>query len=114
MRPALAAMLLPAMVVVSSAAQLPTRDVPPSPDSNRSAALHALEQVAERGKKADRAKVEKANLEFNERMTEFASAWNALIKVCEKGVWSAKQARQAHKAFERLVRSQGWVENTKQ
>jgi len=48
------------------------------------------------------------------KFDDWAGPWNALMKVREKGVWSARQARQAHKAFERLVRSQGWVETTKE
>ena len=86
--------------------------MPRDPVGDRSTALHDLDHLADRGRKADLAKLEKAQREFVERLAGFANAWNALMQVHEKGAWNAKQAREAHKAFERLVRSQGWVENT--
>lgn len=104
-------MLLLACFPDPSSAQLPGVGVPRNPDGGRSAALHDLDRLPERSQKAEHAKTAKAEREFLERLADFAKAWNALMKVREDGVWSAKQARRAHKAFERLVRSQGWVEN---
>jgi hypothetical protein len=105
-----ATLLLGALCCLPAGAQTPVRDVPKNPDNQSSAALRDLENVPRRQEARDRAAEEKREREFMERMTEFATAWNALMKVCEKGVWNAKQAQQAHKAFERLVHSEGWVE----
>ncbi len=44
------------------------------------------------------------------RMTEFTSAWNALVAASAKGIWDLKQAEAVHKAFDRVVHSEGWVE----
>lgn len=107
-------MLLAALCALPLGAQSPVRDSPKNPDNPRSAVLRDLDHVSEREQARERAADEKRQREFMERLTEFATAWNALMKVCEKGVWSSKEARHAHKAFERLVRSQGWVENTKE
>ena len=83
--------------------------LPHDANADRSVALQNLDRLADRGPKVkdDRAKAEKANRDFMEHLADFATAWNALMKVHETGVWSTRQARQAHKAFERLVRSQG-------
>jgi hypothetical protein len=51
--------------------------------------------------------------EFTERLAEFATAWNQLMRIVDKGAWNLKQARKTRKAFERLVHSQGWVEKSK-
>ena len=113
-RSTIATTLLAAICAAPLGAQLPARGSPANPDNPRTAALRDLDHVSERQKARERAADEKRQREFMERLTEFATAWNALMKVCEKGVWSAKEARHAHKAFERLVRSEGWVENSKQ
>ncbi|MGE5646905.1 MAG: hypothetical protein ACM336_14050 [Acidobacteriota bacterium] len=86
------------------------RGIPRLPDDARAAALRDLQRVPERQEARKRAAVEKREREFVERMATFATAWNELVKGSEKGLWSAKHAKEAHKAFDRLVRTEGWVE----
>ncbi len=93
-------------------AQSPVRDHPANTD-NRGAALDDLDKVPERGKARDRTASEKREREFVARLAEFAKAWNELIKLSEKGVWNPKQAKLAHRAFERLISSQDWIETAK-
>ncbi|MGE5646908.1 MAG: hypothetical protein ACM336_14065 [Acidobacteriota bacterium] len=53
---------------------------------------------------------EKRRLEFTGRVQKFAHLWNQLMEKGAKGTWDPKQAREARKAFESLVRSDGWLE----
>jgi hypothetical protein len=57
---------------------------------------------------------EKREREFSQRMAEFASNWNALVKQTGQGTWNAKQAEKTRKAFEKLIHSEGWLENKKE
>ncbi len=52
--------------------------------------------------------------EFSSRIRVFAQSWNRLMRGAEKGVWKIEDAIKARKAFERLVRSEGWVETDRQ
>ncbi len=64
---------------------------------------------------ADRKRViaEKRKSEFSGRLTEFTNSWNSLMESKSHGKWNPKRAKAARKAFERLVRSQGWFEESK-
>jgi hypothetical protein len=107
--------LLAILCAMPLGAQL--RDVPPNPEPPNAAALHDLArgsapQESQQDSK-ERAAAEKRARELFQRLADFAEAWNTLIKMSDKGVWNAKQAKRAHKAFERLVECQGWIETSK-
>jgi hypothetical protein len=76
--------------------------------------LHAIVEVE---RNASRPQVDrkaqaaqKRQLEFAQRVVEFTDTWNSLIQKCGKGTWSPKQAKAVRKAFERLLRTEGWME----
>lgn len=64
------------------------------------------------GKADDRKKLkaERLKLEFAERVAEFTNVWNTLMENGAKGVWNPKQAKAAREAFDRVVKSDGWLE----
>jgi len=64
---------------------------------------------------ADRKRLiaEKRKLEFSGRLTEFTNSWNSLMESKSHGKWNPKRAKAARKAFERLVRTPGWLEEPK-
>jgi hypothetical protein len=55
----------------------------------------------------------KRQREFAACVVEFTKAWNALMVKGAQGLWSPKQAKAVHKAFARLVQSEGWMEDAK-
>jgi hypothetical protein len=112
-RRTVATLLLPLFSSLTLGAQSPARGIPPNPENPNAAALRDIERMPARDKARDHAAEEQREREFFERLTEFATTWNTLMKLCEKGVWNAKKAKQARKAFDRLVQSPGWVENAK-
>ncbi len=81
---------------------------------NRSRWLQAVEQnaalAASRQDKAAKAAVEKRQREFTVLLADFAGSWNKLMKLADRGGWNAKEAKKTRQAFERLVRSEGWIE----
>ena len=78
------------------------------------AAMHTLVDVernaAHHQDGAKTEAVQKRQLEFAQRLEEFTNTWNALVHNCDKGVWNPKQAKAVRKAFERLTRTEGWME----
>ncbi len=84
----------------------------------RARALETVQQAtlddAARKKKLDAASAECAQRELNDRLADFANAWNKLITLAQKGVWNAKQAAKTRKAFDKLVHSAGWIEHGNQ
>ncbi len=104
------ALILAAGLTLPAVAQAP---VVTNPEA-RSRALQAVEQgssgEAVRRDKAARAVAENRQREFAARLSDFADSWNRLIQQANKGGWSAKEARKTREAFERLVRSEGWIE----
>ncbi len=65
------------------------------------------------GRRANRndAAAEKKKREFTLLMGDFVKSWNKLIQLAEKGAWDAKVAKKTRKAFEKLIKSEGWIEN---
>ena len=55
----------------------------------------------------------KRQREFAACVEEFTKAWNALMAKNAKGVWSPRQAKAVHKAFARLLQSEGWLEDAR-
>jgi hypothetical protein len=109
-------LLLIALLAVPLAAQAPGPGISPDPAA-RSQALRSLEQASlgdnARKDKAAAASAERAQHELTQHLADFANAWNKLITLAEKGVWNAKQAAKTRKAFDKLVHSEGWIEETK-
>jgi len=62
---------------------------------------------------AAKALAEKRQREFTILMADFANSWNKLVQVAGRGGWNAKEARKTREAFERLARSEGWIEESK-
>ncbi len=87
---------------------------PPDPAA-RSRALEALEHSAAAAGAKDMDNETRAaknnQRELDGRLAEFANSWNKLMTLAEKGIWNARQAKKTRQAFERLIRSQGWVED---
>jgi hypothetical protein len=110
------AAVLSAALALPSVAQAPLSSRFPTPQ-DRSTRLQALEREAtlQPGRRAAREEDEaaKRQREFTARMAEFANCWNKLILGAQKGTWNAKAAAKTRKAFERLVHSQGWIEEGK-
>ncbi len=101
------------VIALTLGAQAPPRNIPQPAVSERAAALEDLDRIPERDRERDRSAEAKKQRELMGRLTEFATVWNGLMKGCEKGVWDAKKATQARKAFERLVESPAWIEKDK-
>lgn len=55
---------------------------------------------------------EKRRIEFSRRLADFTKTWNSLMESKSNGKWDSKRAKAARKEFERLVRSQGWFEQS--
>ncbi len=81
---------------------------------DQSRSLSMLERNAteapERARASAKADSQKRQRDFNARLFDFANAWNRLVKTSDKGGWNAKEAKKTREAFERLVRSEGWIE----
>lgn len=109
------ALLLVAGLLSPAVAQAPLPGIL-NPDA-RSRWLQAVEDSASRDAAAKdeivKANADKRQREFNLLLADFANNWNKLIQVAGKGGWSAKEARKTRQAFERLVRSEAWIEEAK-
>ncbi len=103
-------MLLAAGLALPIAAQAPIARAVPDAEA-RAAALGALERTDHRkaGRTEDRG-AQRKERELLDRLGVFADSWNKLMQGAAKGVWNAKEAQKAHKAFERLLQCEGWVE----
>ncbi len=106
--------LVPAtLVAVLAAGQSPSGATVPNPDA-RADALHKWEAAADhKSVKKEAAADERRQNELYGKLSEFAESWNRLMQLAQKGVWNAKQAKKTREAFERLVRSNAWTEDTK-
>ena len=113
MRRAHAAFILALGLTLPAASQAPGTS--PYTPEQRSQALRMMEQRAfwESGRHASAgsAAAERRQSEFNSRLIEFTTEWNHLIQSSEHGEWNAKAARKTREAFERLARSEGWIES---
>jgi hypothetical protein len=107
-----AALVLAAAFAMPIAAQSPASRI--SGTEGRSQALRALEQESVH-KVSSQESVTAANRqqELTIRLADFANSWNKLIQNAQKGVWNAKEAKKTRKAFERLIHSEGWIEDMK-
>ena len=102
--------LLSVCLVMPLAGQAPVSRVPPNPDA-RARALYSLERSArESARKKEAADARRRQYELRNRLAEFANSWNKLMQLAEKGVWNARTAHETRKAFERLTRTEGWIE----
>jgi hypothetical protein len=109
-----ATLLLTVIPVVPGWAQGPGLYMPYPANADPSAQSQLMMELTRRahsqGLQKKRGLEEIRHREFSQRVVEFAGAWNDLIASGSKGVWNAKQARAARKAFERLVHTDGWIE----
>ncbi len=109
-----AVLLISLGTALRTAAQSPAGYASPGYFDTTAGAHMALEMQRRSHRQAgDRGKLraEKRRLEFAERVAAFANAWNTLMENGAKGVWNPKQAKAARKAFDRLVKSDGWFED---
>ena len=106
-------LLMTLVLAMPAAGQKPVTGMPPSPDAVTKP-LHDYEQAVSRTAppKHDGSE-DRRQRELTSRLADFAISWNKLIQLAEKGVWNAKQAEKTRKAFDRLVRAEGWIEDNK-
>ncbi len=85
-----------------------------APIEARARALRDLERSAadDSARVKQTAAAQERQREFVTRLADFANCWNQLMRTADKGVWNAKIASKTHKAFERLVEAEGWIEET--
>ena len=73
----------------------------------------ATHEALHKGSNRDKEIAQERTQFFNARLADFTKSWNKLMKLADNGVWNAKEAKKTRQAFERLVKTEGWIEESK-